>query len=295
MPPTFSPSDVIGEITPQAVEATGLRIGTKVIIGTIDAYCDNLAGGAIFPGRAVDVAGTSEIISLGIAQSVFAEGVFPARIGNDGIFLCGPTQAGGETLRWLANVFYPEFKKSLSFETMENEAKGSPAGANGLIFLPYLNGERAPIWDAQAIAGFIGLTFNHDRRHLTRAVYEGVAYVIRHILELAEIAANVSTGEITVCGGGSQSDFWNQVKANVLQKTVRTTVVNETGCLGAAILASVGMGYHKSVKDACLAMIQLKPEIHPDEKLSGMYNNLYFHFRDLYPALKTVFSGAGRS
>jgi xylulokinase len=293
MPITLTPSEIAGEVTQQAALTTGLIIGTKVIIGTIDAYCDNLAGGAIFPGRAVDVAGTSEIVSLGIATPVAAEGVFPARIGNDGMFLCGPTQAGGETLHWLSRSFYQEFKEGIQFDAMEHEAKGSPPGSDGLLFLPYLNGERAPIWDAKAVGAFVGLTFNHDRRHFTRAVYEGIAFAIRHILEISETAAGVPTSEVIVCGGGSRSDFWNQIKANVLQKIVRPTVVSETGCLGATILASVGMGYQKSVKDACLAMIQLRPDIQPDSKLAGMYNIMYSHYRDLYPALKMVCSGEG--
>jgi xylulokinase len=293
MPKTLLPSEIAGEVTQKAALATGLKIGTKVIIGTIDAYCDNLAGGAIFPGRAVDVAGTSEIVSLGIEKPVVAEGVFPAKIGNDGMFLCGPTQAGGETLKWLARSFYNEFHEDIKFDVMEREAKESPPGSNGLLFVPYLNGERAPIWDAKAVGAFVGLTFGHDRRHFTRAVYEGVAFAIRHILEISEIAAEVSTREVIVGGGGSRSDFWNQVKANVLQKIVRPTVVSETGCLGAAILANVGMGYQKTVKDACLAMIQLKPGVQPDSKLSKIYNTLYSQYRNSYPALKMVCSGEG--
>jgi xylulokinase len=293
MPPTFAPTEVVGEVTPQAAQATGLKPGTKVVIGTIDAYCDNLAGGAIFPGRAVDVAGTSEIVSLGIEKPVVAEGVFPATIGNDGMFLCGPTQAGGETLRWLARSFYPEFKGGIQFKPMEDEARGVPPGSAGLIFLPYLNGERAPIWDVHAVGGFFGLTFHHDRRHCTRAVYEGVAYAIRHILDISEKAAASSTREIIVCGGGSRSEFWNQIKADVLQKIVRPTMVSETGCLGAAILAGVGLGYHKSIKDGCLAMIQLKQGIQPEPKLSELYNNRYSRYLDLYPAMKMVFSGDG--
>jgi xylulokinase len=293
MPRTLGPSEIVGEVTQKAALETGLKIGTKVIIGTIDAYCDNMAGGALFPGRAVDVAGTSEIVSLGIEKPVVAEGVFPAKIGNDGMFLCGPTQAGGETLKWLARSFYQEFQEGIQFNAMEREAMACPPGSNCLIFLPYLNGERAPIWDVKAVGAFVGLTFGHDRRHFTRAVYEGVAFAVRHILEISETASGVSTREVIVGGGGSRSDFWNQIKANVLQKIVRPTVVSETGCLGAAILASVGIGYQKTAKDACLAMTQLKPGVQPDSKLSGMYHTLYSQYRDLYPTLKRVCSGEG--
>ena len=288
MPETMSPSEVIGTVTKKAALATGLNPGTPVVIGTIDAYCDNLACGAIFPGRAVDIAGTSEIVSLGVESSVEADGVFPAQLGNEGMFLCGPTQAGGETLKWLAHSFYQRSQDSIPYGAMEHEAMGTPPGAEGLLFLPYLNGERAPIWDAKAVGAFVGLTLVHDRRHFTRAVYEGVAFAVRHILEISETAAKVSTSEIIVGGGGSRSTFWNQIKADILQKTVRPSVVSETACLGAAILASVGMQNQANIQAACQEMIQLKSGIPPNSKTAGMYNTMYSHYRGFYPALKMV-------
>jgi xylulokinase len=289
MPVVFDPAAIVGEVTAKAAKLTGLNPGTRVVGGTIDAYCDNLAGGVIFEGRAVDVAGTSEIVSLGIDRKVEAEGVYPSRIGNAGMFLCGPTQAGGDTLRWLANCFFAELKGSQHFEKMEKEAQAVPAGCEGLVFLPYLNGERAPIWDAEARGVFFGLTFAHTRQHCTRAVYESVGFAIRHILEIAEAASGKVAREVVVCGGGSHSRFWNQVKADILQRPIRPTAISETGCLGAAILASVGAGLHPDLKAACERMIIFKDQVIPQRELANVYETSYRTYRRLYPALKTVF------
>jgi sugar (pentulose or hexulose) kinase len=119
--------------------------------------------------------------------------------------LCGPTQAGGDTLRWLSACFYSEFMPAINYDKMEAEARSAPAGSDGLVFLPYLNGERAPLWDLNARGAFIGLTFHHDRRHCTRAVYEGIGFAIRHILEISEKAAGRKANELVICGGGSRS------------------------------------------------------------------------------------------
>jgi xylulokinase len=291
MPPVIWPTAMLGQVTKPVSLQVGLESGTPVIIGTIDAYCDNLAGGVIYPGRAVDVAGTSEIISLAIGQKLSASGVFPASLEDGSTFLCGPTQAGGDTLRWLAGCFYSEFSPLINYPKMEAEARSAKAGCDGLVFLPYLNGERAPLWDSQARGAFIGLTFRHDRRHCTRAVYESIGFVIRHILEISENASGLKAHELIICGGGSRSNFWNQVKANILQRPVRPTVVTETGCLGAAILASVGTGLHPDLKEACDHMILFHDTLAPDGSLGEVYDTSYQAFRNYYTAIQPVLSG----
>ncbi len=290
MPEMLNPTQAIGAVTPTAEQEVGLKTGTPVIIGTIDAYCDNLAGGIICPGRAVDVAGTSEIVSLSIQQKVDAPGVFPVSLGDDATFLCGPTQAGGDTLSWLSHCFYSDAGQSIQYEKMEAEAQSAPAGSDGLVFLPYLNGERSPLWDADARGAFIGLTFQHDRRHCSRAVYESIGFAIRHILETSESVVDQKADELVVCGGGSRSAFWNQTKADILQRPVRPTAVIETGCLGAAILAGVGIGLHPDLKAACSNMIVFKERLLPDKRLAGIYEQGYHAYRNFYPALRPILS-----
>lgn len=288
MPPTLQSTDIIGTVTRTASPMVGLDAGTKIIMGTIDSYCDNLAGGIIYPDRAVDVAGTSEIVSLAVEEKLEANGVFSASLENGSTFLCGPTQAGCDTLRWLSTCFYSELAPEVNYQKMEVEASSVPAGSEGLIFLPYLNGERAPLWDSNARGAFIGLTFQHDRRHCTRAVYESIGFAIRHILEISENAAKRRAHEIIVCGGGSRSTFWNQIKANILQRPVRPTMVTETGCLGVSILASVGTGFYLNLKEACDHMILFGDILTPDRSLAEVYDAGYQAYRDYYPAIRPV-------
>ena len=289
MPPVLQPEGVLGKVSRAAAQATGLPEGITVVCGTIDAYCDNLAGGAIIPGCAVDVAGTSESVSLGITEIANGNGVFAAAIGNAGYFLCGPTQAGCDTLRWLSEGFYPEAGGRVDFEKLEKDASSVTAGCEGLIFLPYLNGERAPIWDSQIRGGFVGLTLAHQRAHCTRAVYEGIGFAVRHILEACEEVSGIKAKSLTVCGGGSNSIFWNQIKADILQRPVAAMEVSQTGCLGAAMLASVGAGACPNLVTANGKMMRLRPALQPDSENAERYEIAYRRYRALYPALKPVF------
>ena len=294
MPPALRPTDVLGHVTEAASLTIGLEVGTPIVIGTIDAYCDNLAGGVIYPDRAVDVAGTSEIVSLPVEKNIETEGVFTANLEGCSKFLCGPTQAGGDTLRWLSACFYSEFLPTINYVKMEEEARSVPAGSNGLIFMPYLNGERAPLWDSNVRGAFFGLSFIHNRRHCTRAVYESIGYAIRHILEISEKAAGRNARELVVCGGGSRSVFWNQIKADILQRPVRPTVINETACLGAAILASVGTNIYPDMKEACDQMILFQDALIPDSSLKDVYDSSYQAYRSYYPVIQMVSSEAVR-
>lgn len=291
LPPVHSPTTILGEVSKEAAVISGLKAGIPVVIGTIDAWCDNLAGGALFDGQGVDVAGTSEIISLGVVKEADqSKGVFLAKIGDSGSFLCGPTQAGGDTLRWYTNAFYPEKRGNvLPFEFLESEALQVPPGCDGLVFFPYLNGERAPIWDSQIRGGFIGLTLAHDRRYCTRAVYEGVGYAVRHVLETCEKAADTRANKIIICGGGSRSTFWNQIKADILQRQVVPALVSESACLGAAILASVSLGRYHNLLDACRAMIHFNPPINPNQTNCDRYEINYQFYVNMYPSLSPQF------
>jgi xylulokinase len=288
LPPVTKATALAGKVTGMAGRITGLRAGTPVIIGTIDAYCDNLAGGVLYPGRAVDVAGTSEIVSLAIPNKLDNPAVYATSLDDSGYWLCNPMQCGGDVLRWLANCFYPEFGRTIRYDLMEKEAASVPAGSGGLVFLPYLSGERAPIWDSEAKGAFIGVTSDHSRQHFTRAVYESIGFAIRHTLDVSETAAGFVAKDFVICGGGSRSQFWNQVKADILQRIITPTVDSQTGCLGAVILAGVGVGIHKNLQDACGNMIQTKTAVEPDIKNKNVYEKMYQWYREYYPALKTV-------
>src|SRR5207249_973135 len=149
----------------------------------------------------------------------------------DGAYLhAGPTQAGGDALRWFADLH------ALDLETVLASAAAAPPGSLGLVFLPYLAGERAPLWDADARGIFFGLSSGHSRAHEARAVLEGVAFSARHLLEILETAARLHVDALASSGGGARSDLWCQIKANVLNREIRRLRVLHSGVLGAALM-----------------------------------------------------------
>jgi xylulokinase len=274
-----------------AAQGTGLAEGTPVFVGTIDAYCDTLAGGGFLPGQAVDAAGTSEIVSLGTARGQGGEGVFLACLDGEARFVCGPMQVGGSLLAWLAGAFFPEMGAAVDFARLEACAAQAPAGADGLLLLPYLHGERAPIWDPAARGAFLGITSAHDRRHFTRAAYEAVGYAVRHVLEACEEAGGQPAERLVTCGGGSSSRLWNGIKAGILQKPVQPLQAKASTCLGAAMLAAVGAGVYGTLEQAFRGMSRMAGEVRPDASLADGYDRRYGEYRRAYPALKAVFTG----
>jgi len=176
------------------------------------------------------------------------------------------------------------------FDRLEADASNVEPGAGGLIFLPYLSGERAPVWDDAARAAFVGLTVRHTRAHCARAVYEGVAFAVRHILTLSERAAGLTVEELRVSGGGSRSVFWNQVKADVTGKRVLRLAVPDAACLGAAMLAAVGVSARANLDAASAAMVHVQGAVEPRAEYAARYDALFAMYCDLYPALRMVFS-----
>jgi len=289
LPPVLEPTDELGRITPEAALLTGLLAGTPVTVGTIDAWCDNLACGAVLPGQAVDICGTSEMVSLGVEAAESSPAVYLASLGEKDHFLCGPTQAGGDTLRWLYQGFYGKGTLPVDFTLLEAAARSVLPGSEGLIFLPYLCGERAPIWDAQAKAVWFGLSINHNLRHCTRAVYEGIGFAVRHILEACEQAAGARSSVLVCCGGGSTSTFWNQMKADILQRPVAPCAYAESACLGAAMLSGLGNQIYTDLRSACTGMTHSGIILEPNRAHAEIYESAYQNYLDLYPSIKTRF------
>jgi len=288
MPPVLAPTEVVGRVKSEAAVETGLPAGVPVVTGTIDAWCDIIGCGGIASGCAVDVAGTSEVVALVTDRPAEGEGVFSSPLLEGLYWVGGPMQTGGRALLWLARGFYRE--EEAGFAQLEAEAAAVPPGAGGLLFLPYLRGERAPVWDEAAQGAFVGLTDRHTRAHCVRAVYEGVAFAVHHILSLAEEAAGLTAAELRVCGGGSRSRFWNQVKANVSGKRVLESQVAETAVLGAAMWAAVSIGWYPDMETAAGRMVRVKAELPPDLSSRPCYDELAALYRGLYPALQETFA-----
>jgi xylulokinase len=287
MPPVLEQTAIAGHVRPEAAGVTGLRPGTPVIAGTIDAWCDIIGCGGIAPGGAVDVAGTSEVVALTTAELVNGDGVFGAPLADGRYWVGGPMQVGGAALAWLSRCFYGQ--ESPDFHLLESEAMSVAPGADGLLFLPYLRGERAPVWDPRARGTLFGLTDLHSRAHCARAVYEGVAYAVRDLLERCKAITAVAPKAVRVSGSGSASDFWNQVKADIIGLPVQRVAVLEVACLGAAVLAAAGVGLFDGLEQASEAMIRVGETFDPVAVHVSRYEEMFATWRLLYPALRPLF------
>jgi len=295
MPPVLAPTDIVGHVTPEAAAATGLFAGTPVVCGTIDAWCDIIGCGGVSPGQAVDVTGTSEVVALitghpvaeEAAASPEAAGVLGAYLLEDLYWVGGPMQGGGGTLLWWSGGFYD---RQPDLQQLAAEAAAIPPGADGLLFLPYLCGERAPVWDPQARGAFVGITDRHTRAHCARAVYEGIAFAVRDVLERSQAAAGLRAATLRVSGGPSRSGLWNQIKADVTGLPVQQMSVSDAACLGAAMLAAIGARAHGNLAAAAAAMVRPAHLSVPEPGAAARYNDLFGTWRMLYAALRPLFA-----
>jgi xylulokinase len=288
LPRLLKPTDIVGSVTSAAAEETGLPAGLPVATGTVDAWSEIIGCGGAADGRAADIAGTSEVVAVVTDRPVQGADITSSELIGGLHWLGGPTQAGGDALSWLARGFYAATDADAVLARIEAEAASVEPGSDGLVFLPYLNGERAPIWDGQARAAFVGLTSAHGREHCARAVYEGVAFAVRHILAVCEEATGLRPEALRVSGGGSRSRFWNQIKADVTGMPVLQCEVAEAGALGAALLAAVAVGAHGNHASAAAEMVRILTRIEPNAALKSRYDDLFRIYRQLYPTLREI-------
>ncbi|HSL25670.1 MAG TPA: xylulokinase [Acidimicrobiia bacterium] len=287
MPPTFEGPEVTGTITPAAAAATGLQEGTPVIAGGGDQSANAVGVGAVSPGIIALSLGTSGVVFATTAGPSIESGgrvhsfchAVPGRWHMMGVML----SAAG-SLRWLRDALAPD----ASYEDLVGPAAEIGAGSDGLIFLPYLTGERTPHPDPLARAAFVGLTVRHDLRHLTRAVLEGVAFGLKDGLDLMIQAGVPAPSQIRASGGGTRSPLWRQILADVLDAEIATVPTEEGAAFGAALLAAVGAGWFATVADACGASVTVSPAAAPSG-LGPTYREAHSRFGDLYPALSPTF------
>ncbi len=204
--------------------------------------------------------------------------------------MMGVMLSAAGSLRWLRDAIAP----GKTFDELVEGAAEVPAASDGLLFLPYLTGERTPHPDPLARGAFVGLTVRHDLRHMTRAVLEGVAFGLRDGLDLMTGAGMARPTEIRASGGGTRSALWRQILADVLEAGIATVATEEGAAYGAALLASVGAGWHPSVEEAAAATVKVAPAAEPSGDVSR-YQGAHATYRDLYPALSPTFRSLGHA
>jgi xylulokinase len=287
LPPTFEGPAVTGSITKDAAEATGLRAGTPVVAGGGDQAANGVGVGAVAPGVVALSLGTSGVIFAATDRPLFEPRgrvhAFCHAVPDRWHMMSVMLSAAG-SLRWFRDTLAP----GVAFGDLAKSAAEVPAGSDGLLFLPYLTGERSPHQDPLARGAFVGLTVAHDRRHMTRAVLEGVAFGLRDGLDLMTQAGMRAPSEIRASGGGTASPLWRQILADVLEVEIATVNTTEGAAYGAGILATVGAGWFRSVDAACEALVLATQAATPGPD-APRYAEAHAIYRELYPALAPSF------
>lgn len=281
-PRALTADGVIGRIGEAGAAESGLPEGIPVVAGWTDAMAAMLGTGALgHPGLGCDVSGTSEVIGLtATARPADTWPLMAADILGSGRWMVyGPTQASGGSLGWVLRTLGLEDDLTGALERAGRVA----ASADGLVFLPYLQGERAPLWDPRARGALVGLTMAHQPAHLVRAVLEGVACSVWHVLGEAERVSGGEAKEVRVAGGGARVQLWNQIKADVSGRPFRPCATSENGVLGAAMLAALGSGAYAEAAAAGDAMVRLDEAVEPDVEVRDVYDELFARYAALWP------------
>jgi xylulokinase len=290
LPPTFEGTSITGTVTNEAAALTGLRPGTPVMAGGGDQAANGVGVGAVTPGVVAISVGTSGVVFAATDRPVVEpQGRLHAFChAVPGMWhLMGVMLSAAGSYRW----FHDAVASDVGYEDLNRSAATVGAGAGGLVFLPYLTGERTPHPDPLARGAFVGLTVRHTLGHMARAVMEGVTFGLRDSVELMD--AEVSLDEVRVSGGGAASALWLQIIADVLDRPVRVVGTAESAAHGAAILAATGAGGFGSVAEACDAVVEVGPEVAPGGD-AARYGEMYQLFQELYPVLRTSFHRLSR-
>ncbi len=298
MPRLTESSDVAGYITSEAAQVTGLVAGTPVAGGAGDNAAAAVGTGVVVEGKAFTTIGTSGVVfahsdKVQIDPKGRVHTFCAAVPGAYTVMSC--TLAAGLSLKWYRDTFcQAEIDAAKEMDTdpyilMNQQAAKSPIGANRLIFLPYLMGERSPLLDSNARGAFIGLSAIHTRKDLLRAVMEGVTYSQRQNLDVLR-AMHVAPETMLACGGGAKSPFWRQMMADVFNMPVKTVKNTEGPALGAAILAGVAAGIYKDIPTACAQVIRENDPLQPGTAEHNAYERVYSVYESLYPSLKGAYS-----
>ncbi|HTS57628.1 MAG TPA: xylulokinase [Terriglobales bacterium] len=295
LPAVFESPCLCGRISAEGAAATGLRRGTRVVAGAGDQAAGALGMGIVTPGAVSATIGTSGV--------VFAATDHPAIDPKGRVHtfchaipgrwhVMGVTQAAGLSLRWFRDQFGVGADGARDpYERLSEEAGKIAPGAEGLLWTPYLMGERTPHLDPQARAALVGLTANHTRAHIIRAILEGVAFSLRSSLSILE-EMRVPVETIRLGGGGARSATWRQIQADVYGQEVEIVEAEEGAAYGAAILAGVGAGLWPSVDAACAANVRVTTRLRPQPEAVTVMNESYSAYRRVYPATKEIFNGS---
>jgi len=293
LPQLYESPEICGQISATGAEATGLRQGTPVVAGAGDQAAGAVGMGVVTPGAVSATIGTSGVVFAATDRPsldprgrlhTFCHAV-PGRW-----HVMGVTQAAGLSLRWFRDHFGGGTNTNDGrdlYERLIAEAAQVPSGADGLLWAPYLMGERTPHLDPNARAALIGLTAFHTQGHVVRAILEGVAFSLRESFSLFS-EMGVPVRNIRLGGGGARSPLWRQIQADAYGHEVEILEAEEGAAYGAAILAGVGAGIWNSVDTACSKVVRIAQRVSPQPGVVERMNESYERYRRMYPAISSV-------
>ncbi len=286
IPPLFECHHIVGLVNAQAAALTGLAKGTPVVAGGLDAACGTLGAGVYLPGQTQEQGGQAGGMSICVDHALaHPKLILGAHVVPGMWLLQGGTVGGGGTLRW----FKQELGEGSSFDELTALAEPIAPGSDGVIFLPYMAGERSPLWNPDAKGVYYGLGFDKTKGHMVRATLEGVAYSLEHNLRVAaEVGAEV--GVLNAMGGASNSRLWTQIKADVTGKTIQVPTSDTASTLGAAILAGVGVGVYEGFEEAITETIHITRVQEPNMEAHEQYQKYMDLYLELSETLTPVFN-----
>jgi xylulokinase len=292
LPDIYPCHEVIGRVSHEGALESGLLEGTPVVAGGLDAACATLGVGAIHAGETQEQGGQAGGMSICMDRYAADPRLILGYHVVPGLWLLqGGTTGGGGVMRWLERelgAFEREVGRKLnvsSFELLDELAGKVNPGSDGALFLPYMAGERSPIWSPKARGVWYGLDYSKSKGHMIRSALEGVAFSLRHNLDAAK-EAGAHAEVLRSMGGAANSRLWTQIKADVTQKPIVVSHSDHATTLGAAILAGVGVGVFGSFEEAVGLAVKTRRSHAPNEAAKAVYDEAYGRYLELYESLK---------
>ena len=283
LPKVCQPADFAGYVTKEAAERFGLHTETKVLVGTTDTVMEVLAAGNVKPGHATVKLATAGRICVITDKCVDSPFIFNYRHVVPGLWYPGTaTSSCANSYRWYRDAF-----ESGSFEELNVGAENIPAGSDGLMFHPYLNGELTPYNDPLLKASYTGVSSRHTKAHFTRATLEGVAFSLKDCMNTAQ-ELGMEMGRVRIIGGGAKGKLWRQIVADVLGLKMEKIKVDDSS-FGTAILAAVGIGWFDSYEEATEACIEIDSVSEPNPETQAIYEKLFKKYKDIHDALENIY------
>ena len=297
LPPLHASTDVVGGLIHPDLIRMGIPRDTPVIIGGGDTACATLAAGVTKAGQVCESVGTTNVLTICVDQPKFDKGFINRCHVVEGTWIYqGALSHTGASYQWFRDNFCQDLvdravgTDKTSFQFMNEEADMAEPGSGGLVFLPYMLGERSPIWDPYARGVFFGISLQTTRKEMNRAVMEGCGYGLRQLSEIAERVTGREIKEFTSIGGGAKSETWAQIKADITGKDIKILDMNDMAPIGAALLAGVGAGIFKDVYEAADKVEKkVYKVIRSSRAHDDIYNKRYQVYIQLYPQIKELY------